>query len=482
MTTAVLHGRRFMAVAGLACLGLAAGLFLGTAGNARGVPGQAPSPSPSPVATFTPTPSPALSPTPPPPPPTPPPFVPEKVRSLPAGPVSADPVRVHTGDGDCLNVRYAPGTANRGDPRTCVPEGTLLWLYGPAEQVYGENWRFALGEGWIATRYTRAAGGNAAGWPSGLSSVLAVTSDGVETAISVVDAAGHVGSVKSIDYVEMGIGARPWLISPDGRWAVHSPRSGSGVELRLVSLNGGPELRLPGAEHMAWSNNGKLLVTIADGPLCPRTCSRAPAYIDPRDGVVHPLGEPALSATSGAWTPDGKTVILRTETSLVRVTLAGIATIIVARLPEDAGFGGIVVSPDGKRALLGATAGAVTVVDLATGGMTGIKRAPQSVLGGRCGGPSGQLSGWLDNDTVIWHESFAEKGNNGLTIVDLKSGSRRILPIFSVQDIRPLGGDAVAFTTYESPGSTGFPLTWLLDLRTGDPRPITVGEGSVWLP
>jgi hypothetical protein len=279
----------------------------------------------------------------------------------------------------------------------------------------------------------------------------------------------------------MGIGARPWLISPDGRWAAHSPNNGSGVELRLVSLTGGPEIRLPGVAHVAWSSDGKLLVNIAGGADCPRTCTWTPGYVDPLDGVAHPLGGPEPSPTSGAWTPDGKAVVLRTETALVRVTLAGVATTIVGTFPEGVGFGAILVSPDGKRALSGATAGAVSVIDLATGAITEVKRAPRSVLGGRCGGPSGQLSGWLDDDTIVWHESFAEKGNNGLTIVNLKNASRRILPIFNVQDIRPLGGSLVAFTTYESAGSTGFPLTWLLDTRTGDARPVTVGEGSVWL-
>ena len=54
-------------------------------------------------------------------------------------------------------------------------------------------------------------------------------------------------------------------------------------------------------------------------------------------------------------------------------------------------------------------------------------RAPQLPVGGRCGGASGKLSGWLDSAHIIYHESYAAKGSNGITIGDLRDGSRRVL-------------------------------------------------------
>ena len=47
------------------------------------------------------------------------------------------------------------GLEANADPRFCVPEGHLLWFYGDAVDADGETWRYALGTGWVAARYTK---------------------------------------------------------------------------------------------------------------------------------------------------------------------------------------------------------------------------------------------------------------------------------------------------------------------------------------
>ena len=121
-------------------------------------------------------------------------------------------------------------------------------------------------------------------------------------------------------------------------------------------------------------------------------------------------------------------------------------------------------------------------LDLQTGAVSSIERATQIPVLGRCGGGGyGSLTGWLGAATVIWHESFAEKGGNGITIANVNGGSRKLIPFFTVSDIRKVAPDLVSFTTYENPESQGgFFLTWLLDIRTGEARPVTVGATPAW--
>ena len=40
----------------------------------------------------------------------------------------------------------------------------------------------------------------------------------------------------------------------------------------------------------------------------------------------------------------------------------------------------------------------------------------------------------------------------------------------------------LSFTTLESVDKVNFPLTWLLDVKTGDAWPVTVGADPAWLP
>ncbi|MEO6398635.1 MAG: hypothetical protein ABIP13_09230, partial [Tepidiformaceae bacterium] len=125
--------------------------------------------------------------------------------------------------------------------------------------------------------------------------------------------------------------------------------------------------------------------------------------------------------------------------------------------------------------------GPIRVLDLRSGKVSEIARAPQLPVGGRCGGATGRLSTWLDGTTAIWHESYAAKGNNGITIASVNGGARRVLPFFSIQGLGVVGPGLVSFSTSEWDGKAGFTLSWLLDTKSGEARPVTVGADPTWL-
>lgn len=417
-------------------------------------------------------------------PPAPPPKDPEPIRQqlAPFGPVEAEPVRVHTGDGDCLNVRYIPGTAfQNNDPRTCVPEGFLLWLFGKAVEADGETWRYALGEGWVAARYVRAAPEAATGMGP-FRSVTVSQSNGVETLNARVGSDGTATELPAIPYTQQGLGSLPQALSPDGRYSAYGREEGYVPTLTISDLATGTAQKYPHAYPAGWSSTGRLLVTLS--PLCPRQCTWVPGWIDPSDGVVHQFETKPNSWFSMTWAPDGRSIVAATESrGLVQAFVDGTIREVVPPQPEGVYFGELSVSPDGSRVISSTFLGAITIIDLATGEMTTVERALQQQIGGRCGGSAGKLSAWLDASTVIWHESYALKGQNGITIAGVADGTRRVIPFFSIQDLATVAPGLVSFVTWEyPPEKPGFQLTWLLDTATGEARPVTIGMGPVWEP
>ena len=415
-------------------------------------------------------------------PPAPPPKETEPVRQqlAPFGRVDAEPVRVHTGDGDCLNVRYIPGTTfQNNDPRTCVPEGFLLWLSGEAVEADGETWRYALGEGWVAARYLRPAP-EAVTSMGPFRSVTVSQSNGVETLNARVGSDGTVAELPTMPYAQQGIGSRPQALSPDSRYAAYGREDGYVPTLTISDLAAGTAQKYPHAYPASWSSTGRLLVTVSR--LCPQQCTWVPGWIDPSDGVLHEFETKPNSWYSMTWAPDGRSIVATTESrGLVQAFLDGTIREVVPPQPEGVYFGELSVSPDGARVLASTFLGPVTIIDLATGEMTTVARALQQQVGGKCGGSSGKLSAWLDAATVIWHESYALKGQNGITIANVADGSRRVIPFFSIQDLSTVGPGLVSFVTWEyPPEKPGFQLTWLLDTATGEARPVTVGMGPVW--
>ncbi|MEO8539823.1 MAG: hypothetical protein ABI577_08800 [bacterium] len=463
----VIGGMGAVALAGLlGVLGLAA-----TGGHAQ--TGAKPGETPTVVLpTATPTAAPA---------PKEPPKQPADVPlAMPFGPITAEPYRVHTGDGDCLNVRPVPGTTFQSDPRTCVPEGFLLWLYGEPKSVDGHTWRYALGEGWVAMEFVQPAPGATKGFGP-FSSVMVGGSNGESTQLARVSKDGAVAKLPTLPSALRGLGDVPPALSPDGKWAAYGNEERYVPTLTIRNMQDGTETKYPQVFLSAWSNGNRLLVRVNSN--CPQQCTWTVGWLDPREGVLHELTNKQNSWWQIAWANDGQSLYVIDDGALIHVSLDGAVREIVAKRAAglEIAWGQLSVSDDGLRLLSSPYQGAIIVVELKTGAISKVERAPQIPVGGRCGGSVGSLTTWLDANTVIWHESYAEKGGNGITISRTDGSGRRLIPFFTVGDIRKVAPSLVSFTTYEnSNDKVGFQLTWLLDTTTGEARPVTVGTSPVW--
>jgi hypothetical protein len=474
------RSRLALALASIALV-VAAGAAMFTAGDSKAAPAAAPSPSPSPspspfAVQMSPTPAPLPSPAAGPGQPKEPP----RQQTLPIGSIAADPVRVHTGDGDCLNVRPQPGTSFQSDPRACLPEGFLLWLYGAPRQVDGETWRYALGEGWVAARYTVPDPAAKRGMGP-FKSVTVMNSDWVDVVAGRVAAGGSTTELARVQNPLQGLGGIYGTISPSGRYLAFTREERYVPTLSLVDLETGATRKIPGVNTMGWGPGDRMSVTFS--PNCPVSCAWYPAWMDPADGVVHKLSDGINDWWGSGWTPDGKSIVaLGADRKLKRVALDGTATVI-RELGANENVGVLVVSPDGTKLFSGTVSGANRVLDLKTGAFTEVPRAPQRQIFGGCGGPgfSGKLAAWIDDTTVAWHEAWGQKGYNGITIAKLGASERRVVPFFSLQSMALAAPGLLSFTTIEQmPDGGAFPLTWLLDLATGDARPVTVGADPAW--
>ncbi len=394
----------------------------------------------------------------------------------PFGLVDAEPYRVFTGDGDCLNVRYVPGTLFENDPRACVPEGFLLWIYGPENVVDGEGWRYALGEGWVASQYIQPVADAVRGLgPFDAVTVGQYADSG--TAIARIDRDGGVTEYRTITGRPDGMSTRAAVASPDGNWSAYTDQSGP-MRLVVVNLANGSEQVYPMHTALGWSADGKLLVTVSRN--CSE-CTTSLGWVEPSNGVVNEL--PDSGGLWPVWAPDGRSVVGTPDgMKIVQVFLDGTRREIDVQLGEGAYLGELSVSPDGTRVMSSSTLGDVRIFDLATGAVTEVARASQVVNGGKggCGGSIGRLSTWLDDNTVVWHESYGLKGQNGITVVSLDTGTRNVIPFFSIQDVTTIGAGYVSFTTWEWPDEKELTVTWLLDVATGEARPAAFGAFATW--
>lgn len=471
--------RRKFLIPGVAALAVAGALgvmgFAATQGQAEGGPPT----TPTAVITAPPTATPTVPARPPEPAKQPETIPPQ----MPFGPITADPFRVHTGDGDCLNVRPVAGTTFQSDPRTCVPEGFLLWLYGDEVDADGHKWRYALGEGWVATEFVQAAPGAVSGFGP-FKSVIVSGNEGQSTTLARVSANGSVAKLPALPSAVQGIGAIPAMISPDGKWAAYGNETGYVPTLTMRNLATGSETKFPQVYLAGWSPTNRLLVRVNKN--CPQRCTWTTGWLDPREGVIHELTARENAWWTFAWAPDGESLYVVDGSTLLQVWLDGRTREIVAKQPSGAEFawGQLSLSDDGAKLVSSPFQGAIMIVDLKSGSVSRVERAKQILVGGRCGGAVGALTAWLDANTVIWHESYAEKGGNGITISRTDGSGRRLIPFFTVGDIRKVGPGLVSFSTWEDGAAggnkVGFQLTWLLETNSGEARPVTVGGSPQW--
>ena len=460
--------------AGLAAAALAAGT------RAEG-PGAEATPTPTVTATVTATPTPPVpvpTPTPWAPPPRPNPPGPPGDDWAGFGPVNAEPVRVRTGDGDCLNLRSLPGTAGPG-PRQCAPEGTLLWLRGAAVEADGETWRYALGMGWVAVRYTVPAPDAPRGFgPFNTATVLG-TDDGSWTQAAEVTPDGRV-QVRGGGWLPFNAAwaaVRPSPLAPSGRYVAFQDHLAGPAGGEVVDLATGERVPLGKAMPLLWGPGDRLAVRLPDA--CD-ACPGAIGWTAPPFDEVTPV--PAAVAWNLAWLPDGSGFVTwSAELGLRAVGLDGSERSIPLALGSDEWPGELSVSPSGRRVLAVPFAGPVRVIDLQTGEVQRIERPQPAIVGCRCCGSPGLTSAWADDDTVSWHEEGLDRQRNGIWVVNLRTGERRVYPFQAVLELRPAGRGLLAFTAADySPAERVPPVSWLLDPGSGLAWPVTAGMFAAW--
>ncbi len=381
-----------------------------------------------------------------------------------AQPVTADPVRVHTGDGDCLNVRPQPGTTFATDPYSCLPEGTLLWLRGPEKLVDGELWRYALGSGWVAVRYTKATEAPPLRLPAQAKSVTVIQQgpDGRVTAVSIDPRTGAV-----VARPDLG-DAMSALPSPSGRFVATFDGSTGAV----VPVAGGASAELgPQAFAVMWHASDKLLV---------RQLGRA-YWFDTETGVMTPLSDISEEENGMFWAADGASAYLVLDNKLVRVWLDG-SRDEIGNFPEGISLWNAAPSPDGRSLATGGGLIPIQIVDLTTGAVTTFAQAPQRTdVGGGCGGGWSMVIGWFDSDTLFYHERTSRNKQDGITLGHLGSGQRTVMPFFDVQSLTSAGDGLLSFSTWiwdeDGPGE---PILFLVDPVTGDTWPLFTGNAAAW--
>lgn len=422
-------------------------------------------------------------------------YVQPKQRTIaPGEPVEADPVRVYTGDGDCLNVRPAPGLTFEAEPFTCVPEGTLLWLHGPAKEADGETWRYALGSGWVATRYTKPTDSPGIRVPAATTVTFwqeaANGKDaGYELVVRQVDlATGAVAAPVGYIHSETGIGGRNPEVSPSGKYIAFAnntsePSTGmDNVKLIVASTTVAAKREIANAYVGAWGKGDRLLVTLRSST-CNDGCIWTPGWYDATTDTLRRFDGFDGGQISGmAWALDGQSVFIqKTNGPLFQVdTETGTARQVVDSLPENTGFYEAVASPSGRRFFIGGGYGPIHILDTSTSSVTQFARAEQREIGGKCGGTFSRSNGWVDEQYIFYHERSSAKRQDGITIGDIRSGERRVLPFFNVQDLSSPASGLLSFATWAGYDDLVFSVTFLVDIATGESVPIYTGAGAAW--
>jgi hypothetical protein len=259
-----------------------------------------------------------------------------------------------------------------------------------------------------------------------------------------------------------------------------SDEDGSAISLVVRHLESGSQYEFPKLTEGTWSAGGKLLVV----PQCwgDTVCEFSFGVLDTSSGEVTEYTIPGEKQVNASWLPDGTGVIATADCKRVyRVTLDGTVRTI-ADVNAEGWCWSMVVSPDASFAVAGGYYGPLNTIDLNTGALSTFTRARAVVeIGGKCGGSTGRLVDVLDGNRIIYHESLAAKGSNGITIGDLRTGSRQVLSFWNIADLQTIGPDLVTFTSFEQMADLSFQLTWLLNTATGEAHPVAVGTEAGWV-
>jgi hypothetical protein len=310
---------------------------------------------------------------------------------------------------------------------------------------------------------------------------------GLELVVRQLDlASGATSEPASYIHAEYGIGGRNPEVSPSGRFIAFANNDEfTGGSVRNTTVIGSTTSRethvIRDAYPGAWGPGDRLLVTFITD--CTDGCTYTPGWVDAATGAEQRFER--FSSRNGiglAWSGDGKWIYLQQGTpELWRVDAAtGEATLQPITLPANAGLYEAATSPSGRQFLLGSGFGPINILDVQAGTVSTFERAPQRELPGKCGGTFSRTNGWLDETHIFYHERSSSNRQDGITVGDIRTGARRVLPFFNVQDLSSPAPGFLSFATWAGYDDLAFHVTFLVDVASGDSVPIATGAGGAW--
>lgn len=412
-------------------------------------------------------------------------------------------VRVATGDGDCLNARWAPGTSvESSGVNVCLPEGHVGMLSGAPIEQDGRWWWYMAGAGYVAEEYiVYAAEANLravmapqyAGQPGLIAfqrddgAIWVMRPDGSEQRVLVdpiVDETGY--TVWPTDY--------NW--SPDGSLVSYNVTIYSGssasAQLRVVDLQGTTVAVFDNVAGKFWSPDSARIAVVStlapDGTYAGWQTSvgyadlasgattttaatdRPQAWMQDLPSFNH---DGSLLLASYGWyvsEQDRGTAVVYMEPEGQRVALFD---------PEGYDVNQVAWSPVSnqiamRRSYTGTTDYAV--FDVATGEFISVIPVPAVSTGGKggCGGGTdmGRPSWSRDGARVHFGWMFGEGGTNGIWTLDVATGATSLLPVANSSNAPAGPNSLVVLSDYTH--------IFIADTAGGFPTLITDGHSPVW--
>ena len=508
----------------LIALALTASLLALTGGVASGgtEPTETPAPSAMPSPEPSPSPTPAVSPTPiaPEPTPAPAPVETPAPTAAPTGPIKpGDWVQI-IGEG-CLNARTRPGLApqypeeNPADTiLNCLPEGFIgrIESAGPDKILQpvvldGHSWWYMVGQGWLSEQWLAFHHEGGAFWPPrpDLAGAGLIAYIGPDNAVWLMNADGSGGhAITPAFALDVSLADLAW--SPTGEQLSFSVSTWVPVYTavtRIVDLNGTLVSEVPDFPYASWSPDGGRLAGIRLSP--PDAMGSrlgTPAVRDLVSGVETVIGPASWYWKGPAWSPDGSTLAFScissgstftapdgtTQETRIDCGGDGIRTVnadgtnprVFLPTTQDAGpyYNEFSWSPGGDAIAVSSYTSAdgcrgIAMVEVQTGAVRMCIESPPALVYA-CGGISGEGVWAPDGGRFVYHGQFGS-GRNGITILDLASGSETLIPVVPVADLAiALNGQQLIF---ESAGDV-----WVANMDGTGAAPIADGRSPIWQP